>query len=96
MVCGPVVAELLAGARPADRGRLSDLLASLPWADLGHPQWRQVGDVAARLREHGWQVPLTDIAIAVAAADARAEVWTHDSDFRRIAGVLPDLMLLDY
>ena len=34
LVCGPVLAELLAGVKSADRGRLWLLLTGLPWADL--------------------------------------------------------------
>lgn len=91
VVCGPVVAELLAGAAASDRDELWSLLASLPWAEIGRAQWRRAGEVAAALRERGTTAPLTDIEIAVAAADADAELWTRDSDFDRIVGVLPGL-----
>lgn len=95
VVCGPVVAELLAGAKSADRGRLWLLLAGLPWADLGPVQWQSVGETAARLRERGETVALTDVEIAVAAADSSARLWTRDSDFRRVRDVLPALRFFD-
>jgi predicted nucleic acid-binding protein len=95
VVCGPVVAELVAGA-PADRrAELVGLLNALPWADLGRLQWAMVGEVAARLREQGFSTALTDIEIAVAAVHARAELWTRDSDFARIAKVLDSLSLFE-
>lgn len=95
LVCGPVVAELLAGAKSADRGRLWLLLTGLPWADLGPVQWQSVGEMAARLRERGETVGLTNIEIAIAALDASARVWTRDSDFKRVKAVLPALQFFD-
>ena len=95
LVCGPVVAELLAGAKPPDRGRLWLLLTGLPWADLGPVQWQSVGETAARLRERGETVALTDVEIAVADADSAARLWTRDSDFKRVRAVLPARQLLD-
>lgn len=95
VVCGPVVAELLAGAKAPDRARLWLLLTGLPWADLGPVQWQSVGEAAARLREHGETVALTDIEIAVAAADSSSRLWTRDADFKRIRAVLPALQFFD-
>jgi predicted nucleic acid-binding protein len=45
--------------------------------------------VLAELRDRGLHVPLTDVEIAVAAEAANASLWTRDSDFQRIADVLP-------
>jgi predicted nucleic acid-binding protein len=95
LVCGPVVAELLAGAKSADRGRLWLLLTGLPWADLGPVQWQSVGETAARLRERGETVALTDVEIAIAAIDSSARLWTRDSDFKRVRAVLPALQFYD-
>lgn len=95
LVCGPVVAELLAGANAADRGRLWLLLTGLPWADLGPVQWRSVSETAARLRDSGESVALTDIEIAVAAVESSARLWTRDSDFKRVRTVLPALQFFD-
>ncbi len=93
VVCGPVVAELVAGAPAGQRAELVGLLNALPWADLGRAQWAMVGEVAARLREQGISTALTDIEIAVAAVRAHAELWTRDSDFKRIAKALDALSL---
>jgi predicted nucleic acid-binding protein len=88
-----VVAELVAGTVVTRRAELTALLSSLPWADLRRPQWVEVGELAARLREQGSTTALTDIEIAVAAVAAGAELWTWDSDFARIAKVLDSLSL---
>jgi predicted nucleic acid-binding protein len=95
VVCGPVVAELLAGAKAADRNKLWLLLMGLPWADLGPLQWQNVGEAAARLRERGETVALTDIEIAVAALDSSAQLWTRDADFKRIGRVLAGLRFFE-
>jgi predicted nucleic acid-binding protein len=91
VVCGPVVAELLAGVAAAHRAELWTLLSGLPWAGLGPEEWRRVGEIAAALRDSGAAVPLTDIEIGVAAAGAGALLWSHDSDFARIGSALPEL-----
>lgn len=95
LLCGPVVAELLVGAKVPDRSQLWHLFAGLPWAELGRNQWRRVGEIAAGLRERGEVVALTDVEIAVAAADADAELWTRDQDFLRVSGVLHELHLFE-
>jgi predicted nucleic acid-binding protein len=91
--CGPVVAELLAGAEGEVAERISATLASLPWAELGPNDWREVGGAARRLRRLGQITPLTDLVIAVAAARADHVLWSFDTDFERIREVVDDLSL---
>ena len=88
LACGPVVAELVAGARPDDRATLLASLAGLPWAQLDHQAWQTVGLLAAELRDRGQVVPLTDIEIAVAAHSSGAALWTADQHFARLAPLL--------
>ena len=88
LVCGPVVAELVAGARPPDRATLTKSLAGLPWADLDHQAWQSVGLLAAELRDRGQVLPLTDLQIAVAAHLSGAALWTSDHHFERLAPLL--------
>ncbi|MHB1526122.1 MAG: PIN domain-containing protein [Candidatus Dormibacteria bacterium] len=91
LLCGPVVAELLAGVGEGDRQELWGLLASLPWAEIGPGEWRRTGEVAAALRSRGATVALSDIEIAVACVTAGAALWSADSDFERVSLVLPEL-----
>lgn len=97
LACGPVVAELVAGARPHDREPLLSSLGGLPWADLDRRAWQSVGLLAAELRDDGQVLPLTDLEIAVAAHRAGATLWTADRDFERVAARLDglDLRLVD-
>ena len=77
--CGPVVAEVLAGSKSPARGRLWLLMTGLRWADLRQLQWQSVGETAARLRERGEAIVLTDIGIAVAAVDSSSRTSGYGS-----------------
>lgn len=93
MVCGPVLAELLAGT-PLDRH--DDLwlaLGGLPWAELDHEGWRLAGRIASSLRRTGTSAPLTDVLIATACIRSGSSLWTRDADFERIRSVVPELRL---
>src|SRR5262249_60928123 len=68
--CGPVAAELLAGAYGEVAERMWETLSSLPWAELDSAGWREAGIASGRLRRGGEALPLTDLAIAVAASRA--------------------------
>lgn len=91
VVCGPVVAELVAGARAHDRPTLVASLAGLPWAELDRQAWQSVGLLAAELRDRGEALPLTDLEIAVAAHLSGAALWTADRHFERLAPLLNGL-----
>ncbi len=93
LACGPVVAELAAGARPQDRSALLGSLAGLPWADLDRNAWLSVGLLAAELRDGGEVLPLTDLQIAVAAHANDAALWTADRHFERLTPLLNGLDL---
>lgn len=93
--CGPVAAELLAGAEGDVAERMWATLSSLPWVELTSSAWREVGEVAHGLRRAGKTLPLTDLAIAVASARAGYALWSLDSDFERIAPALDGLELYE-
>jgi len=95
VTCGPVVAELLAGADGEVAERMWQTLSSLRWAELDSAGWRQVGLTARLLRRAGMTLPLTDLTIAVATARAGHVLWSFDGDFERIAPVLDGLELYD-
>ena len=92
-LCGPVLAELLAGTREAQRGDLLANLLGLPWADLDLEGWIKVGEAASNLRRAGTPVPLTDLTIAAAALRGGHALWSMDSDFERIRPAMDGLEL---
>ncbi len=92
-ICGPVLAELVAGTPAAQREDVWLALASLPFVDLGRDAWTASGELAHELRRRGTSVPLLDLLIAVAAMRAGAALWTRDADFERIAEAAPELEL---
>ena len=91
VTCGPVVAELLAGARGQQRDELAAQLGAQPWIDLKRGDWLTIGHTAAKLQERGQTVPLVDVQIAMCAVRAEAELWTRDRDFERIVEALDGL-----
>lgn len=93
VTCGPVAAELLAGSDGEVAERMWLTLSSLPWAALHPDSWRRVGYLARSLRREGETLPLTDLVIAVAAAESGHALWSLDSDFQRIAPTLEGLEL---
>ena len=92
VVCGPVIAELLAA--PSSRNLdLEIVLGDLPYAELDRLAWVEVGRAARALIAEGQAVALTDIEIAVASIRGDSQLWTRDADFGRIASVLPAMRL---
>ena len=94
-MCGPVLAELLAGADEAQQSLLRKMARGLSWADLERAAWQDIGIAARRLRQAGQTLPLTDLTIAVAAVRSGSALWTLDSDFQRIAAVIEDFVLYE-
>ena len=89
-VCGPVVAEVLSGARTrADFVRVKEALDGLALLPDPADPWPRVAETRFALARRGTQAALVDILIALTAADARHVLLTRDSDFRRIAEVVP-------
>ena len=93
-ICGPILAELVAGTPAARREDVWLALASLPFVELGRHSWTRAGELAHELRRRDRSVPLLDVLIAVAAMQADTPLWTRDSEFERIAEVAPELALV--
>ena len=91
VLCGPVLAELLAAIPPELRAAVSLALGSLRFVDLEKADWRLAGEVAYELDRDGRSVPLMDVVIAIACRRAEARLWTRDRDFERVREVLPEL-----
>lgn len=86
--CGPILSELLQGARGEhDRKAVLDAHRSLEYAEATPAVWVRAGDLAAELRRSGTTVPLSDLLIAAIAIEQRLEIITADRHFGLIPGV---------
>lgn len=86
--CGPILSELLQGARGEhDRTAVLDAHRALEYADATPAVWVRAGDLAADLRSSGTTVPLSDLLIAAIAIEQRLEIITADRHFGLIPGV---------
>ena len=92
VLCGQVVAELLAGTQPKQRDGLWTLLSGLPWLELRARGWRRVGELAGDARRSGFTLPLTDVQIAVMALENEAELWSRDAHFAQIGALVSGLV----
>lgn len=92
-ICGPILAELVAGTPAEQREDVWLALSSLPFVDLGRDAWTLAGELAHELRRRGATVPLIDLLIAVAAVRGDVALWTRDRDFERVVEVLTELRL---
>lgn len=88
-LCGPVIAELLAGAKSPDR--LQELLHGLVYRGTFATTWTLAGVLISRCRVDGKTVKLSDAAIAAAAIERSDRVWTTDGDFLVLAKADPRL-----
>ncbi len=89
-VCGPVVAEVLSGTRTrADFARVKAAFEGLDLLPDPSDPWPRVAETRFALARRGAQVALVDVLIALTTAEAGHVLLTRDSDFRRIATVVP-------
>jgi predicted nucleic acid-binding protein len=91
-VCGPVLYELIQGARSEkERVSLTSALGALPYLEMTEAIWIKAGQLSAALRKAGKTIPLSDILIATLAIEHNLAVMTVDVHFRNIPGVLIDV-----
>jgi len=88
VMCGIVLAELLAGVRNAgERNQLREALAGLDFVEMKEQTWPRAGELAAELRSKGRTLPMSDLLVAALAIEHRLSVFTIDNHFRHVPGV---------
>lgn len=88
-VVGVVLAELLQGYRsPEERDELKDALLALPYLGVSQATWIAAGEISAGLLRKGVTLPLTDLVIAAAAIEHRCSVYSLDTHFQKIPGLI--------
>jgi predicted nucleic acid-binding protein len=82
-----VRAEILIGARAADRARLRRTLSALPVLYPNAVSWSLVDRWIDQAAAAGERFGFADLLIGVLAAQSGAAVWSLDGDFARMARV---------
>jgi predicted nucleic acid-binding protein len=93
VMCGPVLAELLAGVPAERRSDYALRLRALPWSELDRDGWLRAGLVRGDLRRDGFMASLVDVVIAVSAVRAGATLWTADAAHEHLAAAMGDLRI---
>jgi predicted nucleic acid-binding protein len=88
-LCGPVLAEILRGARKAEAEKIKRTFSALHYLETLDSDWKTVSEKAEALSEKGHRVPLSDILITVIAARTGVTVAHNDKHFRAIQKLLP-------
>lgn len=90
VICGPVAAELLSGARSsAEYALLRDLAEGLECLPDPDGIWPRVAESRFALSRGGFRAGIVDLLIATTALDAGVALVTRDRRFDRIRAVVP-------
>ncbi len=82
---GPVIAELLQGARAEkDYQMLKNSIDGLPFIETTFEDWTLAGEISYTLRRKGLTIPITGCVIAATAIHQNASVMTYDRHFANI------------
>jgi hypothetical protein len=93
-VCGPVLSELMHGARREEElEEIRTLVSGLPQLEVNAEVWPELGRNLYALRKAGLTVPFQDALLATLAIFHGLVVWTYDSHFSLMQGVLTTLRL---
>ena len=85
ILVGVVLSELIQGTRSnQDRQQLQETLIALPYLEMTPHSWLVTGEIGAALREKGITVGIPDLIVAALAQEHDCQIYTLDSDFRRI------------
>lgn len=88
VMVGPVLAELLQGARSESEFEFFRLhLTALSFLETDQDTWTRAGELNYRLREHGSMLAFADLIIASLAMQHGIAVYTVDGDFGRVPGL---------
>ena len=86
---GPVIAEVLQGARSAQEFQeLHALLFHLPYVEDAYEAWLLVGTLSHQLRQRGQPVGIVDLLIGALALEYGCAIYTLDEHFQRIPGLV--------
>lgn len=87
-IAGPVLAEVLRGARDEAHERtLRRLVGSRPFLDTPSAAWERAGALGCRLRWRGVTLPPSDLFVAATAIHHGVPVLSADRHFTLVPGL---------
>ncbi len=85
IMVGPVLSELLAGARSEEEFEfLSSRLTVLHYVEFDKQTWIRHARLSAHLRKSGMKIGMADTAIACIALQHDLPIYSLDGDFDRV------------
>ena len=85
---GPVLAEVLQGARSEDElSFFASHLTALSFLETNQDTWVRAGQLNSRLRQEGKMLALGDLVIAALALERDVPVYSLNGDFDRVPGL---------
>ena len=92
VMVGPVMAEILQGARSIEEfEQLRIRLTALPYVEATRETWSRSGALSYQLRQQGNPVGLADLLISALALEHGHQIYSLDEHFQRV----PDLQLYE-
>ena len=90
VLIGPIRQEILSGAAPRERfDQLREVLRAFPEAALRADDYEQAAEFCNHCRSKGEQATNVDLLLCAVSARQRVAIYSLDSDFARLAKVLP-------
>ncbi|NJD02542.1 MAG: PIN domain-containing protein [Ruminiclostridium sp.] len=85
---GIIVSELIQGIKnEKEREIIRSNLDAINYIDMKFEDWVKTGDLSNKLRQGGFTIPLTDIAIAAATMENNMILVTRDKHFNKVPGL---------
>lgn len=89
LTTGVVILELLQGIKnPKSKELIKDTLLALPLLEATIDSWILAGEIGSTLRQKGITIPATDLLVAAVAKNNSCSIFTTDSHFKVIPGLV--------
>ncbi len=86
--CGVVLFELVQGVKTEnEKDLVSDTLSNLEYFEMSVSLWEKAGEISAKLKKNGLNLPLSDIFIAAICLEHNLSIFTLDKHFEQIPKV---------
>lgn len=88
VMVGPVLAELLQGARSeSDFSFFAERLGALAFLEADQATWIKAGELNYKLRARGRIIPMADLIVTALAIQHGIPVYTSAKDYQEVPGL---------